>query len=81
MADGTRAAGVASAVVGGFTGAPVLLLIVILNVVAMGVAGYFLVQQDAHRQQNTKELLTLLSSCISRSGVSAALKGNPNARP
>jgi hypothetical protein len=61
-----RAAGVASAVVGGFRDAPVLLLIVILNLAAMGAASYFLVRQDTSRQEANKELFGLLRSCITR---------------
>lgn len=55
----------ARALVGAFNGAPTLLLIVVLNLAAIGAAAFYLVRQDEHRQVVNAELIALLRSCIS----------------
>ena len=55
---------VAEGIIGGFQGAPTLLLIVILNVCFMIVAGYYLLKQDEQRNVIGIELVGLIRACI-----------------
>ena len=55
---------VAELLVGGFAGAPTLLLIVILNIVMVLTAGYFAIQQEKLRHLVQRDMVILLQACI-----------------
>lgn len=55
---------VAESLVGGFAGAPVLLLIVILNIVMILTAGYFFIRQEELRNSVQHDIVVLLQACI-----------------
>jgi len=55
---------IAEGLIGGFQGAPTLLLILILNIVMIVVSGYYLLKQDEQRNLLGMELVGLIRSCI-----------------
>lgn len=50
--------------IGGFQGAPTLLLIVILQLAMMIIAGWYLTEDNKVRGEVTKELVILIRGCI-----------------
>jgi hypothetical protein len=65
---------VAESLIGGFVGAPVLLLIVILNIVMIVTAGYFFIRQEELRNSVQRDIVTLLQACI----LDTAPQGRPS---
>lgn len=55
---------VAESVIGGFSGSPALLLIVLLNVAMIVAATYFLLEANKHDYQRAIEVTQLLRSCM-----------------
>ena len=55
---------VAESIIGGFTNAPVLLLIVVLNIAFVLAAAYYLAQVEAHRINTANQITELLRLCI-----------------
>ena len=55
---------VAESLVGSFTGSPALLLIVVLNVAMILTGGYYMLQQDEHRNKIVIEVIGLVRACI-----------------
>lgn len=55
---------VAGDLIGGLSSTPVLLLIVVLNIAAMAVAGWYLTSQETLRAQSFDRLLNIISVCV-----------------
>jgi hypothetical protein len=55
---------VASDVVSGLVGTPALLAVVVLNVVAMGIAAWFLVKLADATTARTAQLMQMISDCM-----------------
>lgn len=55
---------VAETLIGGLSATPTLLLIVILNIVAMIVAGWYLTSQETLRKQSFDQVLSIISVCV-----------------
>ena len=55
---------VAEGLLFGFEGSPSLLLIVVLNVAMILTGGYYMLQQDQHRNEVVKEVILLVKACI-----------------
>jgi len=55
---------VAESLVGGFVGAPALLLILVIDCAAMFAAAYFLLRQEDYRHLERVEIVRLLQACI-----------------
>jgi len=55
---------VAEGLVSSFTGAPTLLLIVILNITMIIMGGFFLLKQDELQAKNVAEVISLVRACI-----------------
>lgn len=50
-----------------FKGAPVLLLIALINAAFIATAGYYLVKVEAYRAEDRKALASLLDKCLTQS--------------
>ena len=61
----TQAGGrVAESLVGGFTGAPALLLLLVIQIFGMAMAGYFLLRQEDYRHLERIEIVAILKACM-----------------
>jgi hypothetical protein len=56
--------GAAVRIMSGLSGTPTLLVMVILNVVMIGAAAWFLSQQETTRERVTVELVRLITVCL-----------------
>ena len=55
---------VAESIIGGFTNAPVLLLIVVLNIAFVLAAAYYMAKQEENRINTANRITDLLRLCI-----------------
>jgi len=64
---GTSITGSITGVVDAFKGAPVLLLIALINAAFIATAGYYLLKVEAYRADDRKALGQLLDKCLTQS--------------